>query len=703
MVARFADIYSHYQDFGFWFQAPTIHTTLYIAIRNNFSKDWNSELHYLNMAGVTSLLEKMTIANDTSDDVAAVPPLLSLPPELFQEIVKLSSQAGRISLSQTCRMLRNNHEMERALLAEPLSRSYLPMAYENSPDSESFDSKESVWGYTEYLPEKFEHRDTSPGPCTKQTQKYLTARQYYHYCSLLNEANGSCVRKLAISNFITLENVLQFAKLCPNIRHLDLESFMPPIDSTLPGNPCDGKKVSWEALTTKCPEIFSNVRSIRLGYSGSDSAFGPEGLKSLAMLLRQAHQLECLQICFTGPFFTVETDAGWTWTPEISFVVPRLASMLIECLAANASQRLTEIRFDNMLVAVRNLSIFINKLGESLPNLTKIGTTIDKDLQALSWEIPNRRPRLPNTNTFETLLFLQTPTTCWQYLRMLAQLAQNPRWTVTSLDSGDIHALSPHILFPESDGASGPSEENVELFRLLKEMCNWLPTFDWNEQMNGECSSATPSRKPLYKRTKIDREEQILRIRELFGNIREAGIPVQLLLSTQPSDPRAKEEDFTVVDFGVCFTESWETVPEIICNDNIYDYYTGGLRYNSTVATGSPSRRTFGRKVSHRVLQRSRIPWYLEDIEDLVDQFMIFPPAQDPSTPQPDVILLDHAFVLWRSGSAESKNTKKNTKQSVPTKEIAEQSAPTKKNSKQSAPKNKRKVARYKALQIADN
>ena len=560
------------------------------------------------MADVTSLLGKMRITSNTIDDVAT--PFQSLPPELLREILKITPQIDRISLSQTCRALRYSPVVEGALLAEPLSRSYLPMGYEQSSDNEP------VWGYTDDL---LEHSSDIEGPRSKQIQKYLTARQYYYYCSRLNEANGSSVRALAISDFLTIENVQQFARFCPNIRHLDLESFMPPIDSRPWGSLSDPKKVSWEWLTTKCPGIFANVRSIRLGYSGSDSAFDPECLETLAMLLRQAPQLECLEICFTGTFYSDPTQG----LRYLIFATPQLSSMLVQCLAENASNSLTELRLDNMLTVYRNLPIFLHKLENSLPNIRKIGTTINKDLQALSWDIADQYDS-------------STPRTCWQYLHKLKQVVENPRWEFTSLDSRDIYALSPHNLFTNYQSGDG-----AEMFRFLKERCNWLPVFDWHEQMNGQTVSWRGGRRPLYERTGSERQRQILLIRELFGNLKEAGIPVQLLLSTRPNHPLVRKvpynnADHGVVDHDICFTKPLDTDSD-----------------------------------------QSRLPWYLGKVEDLVDQFMIFDPAQDISTTDLGVKLLDHAFVLERVG----------------------EKAPENKKTKKSRPTNKRHMGRYRANQ----
>ena len=663
---------------------PHTHQSLYplpykITIGKISTQDTKPELHHINMAGVTSLLEKMTIANNTTDDTATgtQSPLLSLLPELLQEVLRFTPQTDRVSFSQTCRTFRYSPEVDRALLAEPLSPSYLPMSYVHLPDSEEvFEEKESVWGYIDDLHKKLKQRDndSDKGPYSEQTRKYLTARQYYHYCSKINEANGRSVRKLAISNFLTIENVQRFAKFCPNIRHLDLASLMPPVDFVSSGRILDSKKVSWEGLTTKCTGIFANVRSIRLGYSGDEKTFGREGLTRLAMLLRQAPQLQCLELCFKGPY-PEGSASGWFRDRGLCFGAPQLASTLVEVLAANASQRLTELRLDSMLVVVRNLHLFVEELRERLPNLTKVGTTINKDLQALGWEIKNVYPRIEYMNPFESNLYHQTPTTCGPYLDMIKHLAEDPRWELTSLDSEEVHALRPATLF-----ACG-----VELFQVLKEKFNWAPTFDWHEQMNGRYSPVIRRRTPpFYKKAEHAREEQISWIRQLFGNIKEAGIPVQLLLSTRCSDPRY---GLFQPDHGVRFTQSWKTVLHLAASSDI-------SKYQSTISPDDDDSDddappwTNGAVNSYLVFKRS-IPWYLERIEDLVDQFMVFDPAQDNFTPNADVILLDKAFVLDRA----------NEKVDEPASKTKEKAKKTKK----SKPTNKRHMGRYRALQSFDD
>ena len=662
-----------------------------ITIGNISTQDTKPELHLTNMAGVTSLLEKMTIANNTTDDAATgtQSPLLFLLPEVFQEILRFTPQTDRVSLSQTCRTFRYSPEVDRALLAEPLSPSYLPMTYGQSPDSkEVFEEKESVWGYTDDLDENLERRvnGSDKGPYSEQTRKYLTARQYYHYCSKINETNGRSVRKLAISNFLTIENVQQFAKFCPNIRHLDLASLMPPVDFVPEGRILDSKKISWEGLTTKCTGIFANVRSIRLAYSADECTFGRGGLTRLAMLLRQAPQLQCLELCFKGPY--PEGSASGRFLDRwLCFGAPQLASTLIEALAANASQRLTELRLDSMLVVVRNLRLFVEKLRERLPNLTKVGTTINKDLQALGWEIYNVYPRIAYMNAFESNLFHLTPTTCGTYLHMIKDLAEDPRWELTSLDSEEVHALRPATLFAC----------DVELFQALKEKCNWAPTFDWHEQMNGRfCTVIRRRTQPLHRKIEYAREEEISWIRELFGNIKEAGIPVQLLLSTRDNDPRHSSID---PDHGVRFTKTAsDAASDLKGKDNIFKYYS---RYNPERSTTNSGWSTFNPdeevgdsswtlyETNTYLVFEHFTPWYLERIEDLVDQFMVFDPAEDILTPNADVILLDKAFVLDRASD----------KVGIKAPETKEKAKKTKKP----RPTNKRHMGRYRALQSSDD
>ena len=607
------------------------------------------------MADVTSLLGKMTIGSNITDGAATgnMSPFLSLLPELFQEIVKHASQRDRISLSQTCQLLRYSPEMERALLAEPLSRWDLPMNYEQSSDSNSLLYKEPVWGYTHDLHEYFKQRDNNSdnndgrrlsvlidyseqrdnnidkAARIKQATRWLTARQYNRYCSMLNEAKGSKIRKLAIPNFFTIEDVQQFEKYCKNIRHLDLASFMPPIDSRVAGAISDSKNVSWEGLMTKCAGIFANVRSIRVGYSASDNTvsdrtLGNQGLGTLAMLLSQAPRLECLELCFTGPLVR---DIGHNRFPDLSFIVPQAATALIECLAAHASQRLNELRLDNMLIVVRSLPVFMDKLGEFFPDLTKVSTTIDKDLQLLGCnKVLNQYHLIQNMTFFERALCQKTTKKCGEYLCMLKELAKNPRWKFTSLDSGNIHALPPRAFFVKSNENS----DAVESFRFLKERLNWLPTFNWFEQMNYYTNL-----KPLYKQKNSARDEQIALIRNLFKNIKKAGIPVQLLLSTTCSDPRYIMANHRDVDHGACFTKSSETISDL-ANTFGGTYYWPNHNYWSTT------------KNPHLLAKRSRIPWYLEKVEDLVDQFMVFERARVVSDSRSNTILLDHAFVRER-------------------------------------------------------
>ena len=63
-----------------------------------------------------------------------------------------------------------------------------------------------------------------------QNRKYITLRNCQEICKRLDERTGSYVKRLAVPNFLSIEDIQPYAIYCQNIEYLDLDSFMHNID-----------------------------------------------------------------------------------------------------------------------------------------------------------------------------------------------------------------------------------------------------------------------------------------------------------------------------------------------------------------------------------------------------------------------------------------------------------------------------------------
>ena len=460
-------------------------------------------------------------------------PLLSTPPEIFAQIISNLSCNDLITLSETSRALRYNHLIERALFTEPISRTGFPLTLEEL----KFDVGIRAGGFAEDLHDLSELCDDAlslKGRTGKSDPKYLKADTCNYIGKKLNARTGSYVKRLAIPNFLTIADILPYANHCHNIEFLDLSSLIHPIDQDEPEFELDEPtfvypfRLRWqELLEDDCIDLFTNVRSIKVDLLGT--SIGQRGgweraLQNLADLLRQAQNLKCLHI-HSPPLSTLDT----------LFNSPVFTFTLSNVLAANAPKGLTELRLDGMFHNIRNYHTFLNEIGEALPQLRNVSFSIDQDLQMLGLDSVDEYQQVAGEfkeNT-EIDLIRETPLNCWEYIRMLKRLSDDPRWTssLKCLKADQIYEINPRALFSAKDHQRSKNPEGKELFGWLKQTLQWTPTFNWYDQMQN-IKTLTWVYSSLHNMPSAERYDDLELCRELFQDLKSVGIPVKLLLST---------------------------------------------------------------------------------------------------------------------------------------------------------------------------
>ena len=463
---------------------------------------------------------------DGHNVIELAPPFYRIPQEILQRIIEFTSQAGRISLYQTCRSLRTNDALFRAMFVEPLSRDCFPLTYEEVNENRNhLPSGVDAWtsGFAKHFHDPMgvlEDFMSLKGYDGIQDTNHMSPAQWKFIRDRLDERTGPYVERLAIPMFLPLPELRLFALHCRNVRYLDLYTFTTSLDA-------EDMEAMPPAIEWMDPPFLANVQSLKVGWSmPRDKTLG---LKILLWLLKLCPKLECLEIQ------SKQEHRSKTRRKD-----PRDIYKLIKVLAARLPKSISELRLNKMLFLVRSYTVFLGELAAALPNLTKVAVTIDQDLQKLSWKSPNDDVPVIS-NDLVGRLFAETTWTSWQYMQGLQELSE--RFALTSLDGDGTHSLDLSLFFstrcPRVLRGAGA---RVELLQWFHRQFGWSPIFDWRIQWT-------------FYRNDWSRYNKLEMRRVACKDLKRAGIPVQLALSTQYQwDHLRKEEQ----DYGSFYTAAWK-------------------------------------------------------------------------------------------------------------------------------------------------
>ena len=498
-----------------------------------FSRDHQSVLTQHQQANTPKSL-RMAHAMDDDNAIQSSPPFYRIPQEILQRIIEFTPQAGRISLYQTCQSLRTNDALFRAMFVEPLSRDCFPLTYEEIYENKAhLPSGVDPWtvGFAEDLREPkgvFDDVMSLKGRGAIQDANCLNCAQWKFLRDRLDERTAPHVERLAIPIFLPFAELRPFVLHCRNVQFLDLATFMNSIDE-------DDMEALPPAIAWVEPPFLASVRSLKVGCSMSRNS--TYGFRILGAILYSCQKLECLEI-----------QGKQQHRSELRRTDPRDICKLIESVTSFAARSLLELRLNNTLFLVRSYKVFLGELAAALPNLTKVAVNINQDLQKLDWRSPDLG--LPAvSNDLVGQLFAETIWTSWQYMQGLQDLSG--RFALTSLDRDDIHALGLSSLFC----GCGPSylqfaEARVELLQWFHHQFAWSPTFNWRMQW-------TDSRNDWCWHNELEMRRLVCK------DLRRAGIPVQLALSTQYQWDHLKMQE---QDCGSFYTAVWkQRCPKEVC------------------------------------------------------------------------------------------------------------------------------------------
>ena len=230
---------------------------------------------------------------DGHNAIELAPPFYRIPQEILQRIIEFTPQAGRISLYQTCRSLRTNDALFRAMFVEPLSRDCFPLTYKEIYENEThLPSGFDPWtiGFAKDLRDPhgmFDDVMSLKGRGAIQDADHLNHAQWNFLRDRLDKRTAPYVERLAIPVFIPFAELRPFVLHCRNVRFLDLSTFMNSIDE-------DDMEALPPAIAWVEPPFLASVRSLKVGCSMSKNS--TYGFRILGAILYSCQKLECLEL-----------------------------------------------------------------------------------------------------------------------------------------------------------------------------------------------------------------------------------------------------------------------------------------------------------------------------------------------------------------------------------------------------------------------
>lgn len=235
------------------------------------------------------------------------------------------------------------------------------------------------------------------------------------------------------------------------------------------------------------------------------------------------------------------------------FDKPKSTRKLLDDLTKHPATTLTELRLDSMLLSVRSLPYFLRVLGKARPGLRKVCLSLNKDLTIMSGMNPRwgEHRNLPSSDK-DVEVWENTPKTCWDYIRKLKEVSMittangEAQFSLSSLDQHHDLSIHPEALFSNKDLGEASvlivqgddtnslyQPSRVEPFQWLKEELDYVPTFDWSRQINHTDDHYDGDPSCLHQVPEAARDLTLQHCRELFNEVKDAGIPVKLLLATE--------------------------------------------------------------------------------------------------------------------------------------------------------------------------
>lgn len=451
---------------------------------------------------------RATMQRYTTDE--RLPPIFSLPSELFSNITRYLTKRDLWQLLYTCASLRASPLMLMALYTQPISSTDIPLSYHDYCKRRRVLAPMTDACRPEYL---------------RYCNSIMDRPEFKAINGSLNEKNGQLVKNLVFSNPRDYTLLETYSKYSKNIESFDFFNFVYPIDYKPDPlmNPQGIDGVNWEYILIKYPSMFKTLKSIKLNYRG----FGVRDYgwlnvaTQLPELLDLSVQLQSLELSLYFP------ESEKPRHPEAS---ARLQNQII----FHASPELRSLTLLRMHPITLNIASFLQPL-EALPALTHIIISFDFDLLRIEKDlqfqpVPRRK--------------MHGVASPWDYIQALKAAAETRRWKISFSENDPRCCIGPRSFYAELDDPGLVSSH----FQWLFKGYNWTPTFHWTYQMWKDSDDFPMAEEfglhtedldrliedgPLHLMTPEERDLELYQCRRLFQEMKSIDMPVKLHLKAK--------------------------------------------------------------------------------------------------------------------------------------------------------------------------
>ena len=414
----------------------------------------------------------LSISSDskTRTDSSRPPPrLFTICPDIFQCILDQLTKKDAFRLSQTCKTFMRHYHVLKTIFHEPISITDIDEWYQNLS---GYDLKRKLKG----------------PPVTLG----------------INASTGPLVRRLALPEWTSLQDIHHLIACCPNLDTIDFTEIIVSTSAVgghlgleSDGSEDDERKSecinTWPPMLDQCPALFSNLRSVHLCHGSWQTTWNPWSLPhprtgGIPKILSLAENLRTLSItCRQQPLSRL--------APETR---RQASAKLLADILNIISRGLTTLALYESASTICNLEHFVQSLAV-FPKLRTIKLSLHHDL--LMYQ---ENSRIRHNLEHDTA-------SAFQYLSIIKKISDKGRVYLISSDSGEEHHHLPHEFYglSQSELVLGPRDDL------------WTPVWTWNDRLNWvECHESNSSVRVI----------DIAKCRTLFEELRKARIHVSIEL-----------------------------------------------------------------------------------------------------------------------------------------------------------------------------
>ena len=415
----------------------------------------------------------------------------------------------------------------------------------------------------------------------------------------INTLTGPFVRRLALPEWTSEEEITYLTAHCPNLHAIDVTeifgSVPHPVALLLDDyfNLFRGEEDidSRPSMLDRCPALFRNLRSIHLPYDCADTVYSHlysyRTLRSvdLPKLLQPAIHLQTLELtCHPAPMlFPFQKVRG------------KASAMLLAEILNNVSRSLTTLVLNHSQSTIEELDSFLQSL-EVFPKLRTVRLSLHRDLDVS--QTVSQRNHGSDAFVYRQLNEYERDTpTALQYLSTVKKIDDRGVFSLVSSDCGESFHSIPREYY-------GLCHTNI-VHRPRNDL--WTPVWTWNDRIPW-VQGYHPSVEMV----------DIGKCRALFGELSKAQIPVSVELG-----PLA-------VSSGAFFASPWVNG----CYEFPYPASESLRPPNQAIqpkklssnTSESIAKRLIAPTPSYKTDAETKIPnpiWRLNEIGDLVDDLRL--------------------------------------------------------------------------------